>query len=388
MSANNFSGGPLRVLHLYAGNLYGGIETLLVTLARYRELGAPMAPEFGLCFRGRLWEELESTGVTVHDLGEVRFSRPWTVWRARRRLRALLPREHFDVVVCHACWPHALFAPVVRRCGVPLVFWAHDAATGTHWDERRASRTPPDLALANSEFTASTLGELFPHVPRDVLYYPVPSTSVDRGAIRETIRQALGTPMDAVVIIMACRLERWKGHTVLLEALGRLRDVPNWECWIAGGAQRPAERGYAAELQASARALAIDARVRFLGQRRDVPQLLSAADIHCQPNTGPEPFGIAFIEALYAGRPAVTAAIGGALEIVDESCGRLVAPGNAPALAEALRDLLASNTLRSQLGSAGVARAAQLCDPASRLRELANRVSRVRVPAGCCLVRS
>src|SRR5262245_65707170 len=79
----------LRVLHLYAGNLYGGIETLLVTLARYRELGAPMVPEFGLCFHGRLWDELETTGASLHDLGEVRCSRPAAVWRARTRRRAL-----------------------------------------------------------------------------------------------------------------------------------------------------------------------------------------------------------------------------------------------------------------------------------------------------------
>src|SRR5262245_19506277 len=171
----------LRVLHLYAGNLYGGIETLLVTLARYRDLGAPMVPEFGLCFHGRLWDELKATGAALHHLGEVRFSRPWTVWRARSRLRSLVTREHFDSVICHACWPHALFAPVIRRCGVPLVFWAHDAAHGERSDdgracirqatsasrlrvlgdflvERRASLTAPDLILANSRYTASTLG--------------------------------------------------------------------------------------------------------------------------------------------------------------------------------------------------------------------------------------
>ena len=56
----------------------------------------------------------------------------------------------------------------------------------------------------------------------------------------------------------------------------------------------------------------------------DVPRLLAAADIHCQPNISPEPFGIAFIEALAAGLPVVTSAIGGAIEIVDDTCGRLV----------------------------------------------------------------
>ena len=73
-----------RVLHLSAGNLYGGVETLLITLARHWALCPEMTPEFGLCFRGRIWEELTECGVMVHDMGSVRFSRPWTVWRARR----------------------------------------------------------------------------------------------------------------------------------------------------------------------------------------------------------------------------------------------------------------------------------------------------------------
>jgi glycosyltransferase involved in cell wall biosynthesis len=366
----------LRVLHLYAGNLYGGIETLLVTLARFRDLGAPMAPEFGLCFHGRLWDELHATGAPVHDLGEVRFSRPWTVWRARTRLRALLSREHFDAVVCHACWPHALFAPVVHRCGVPLVFWAHDAAAGTHWVERRASRTLPEMVLANSRFTASTLGCLFPSVPAEVQYLPVPLPGpMDRREVRRVVRAEFGTPNDAVVIITACRLERWKGHAVLLEALGRLRHVSDWECWIAGGAQQPAEQSYLGDLKNLARGIA---SVRFLGQRSDVPALLAAADIHCQPNTSPEPFGIAFIEAMYAGLPVVTTSAGGALEIVDESCGRLLQSPDGPALALALRGLIESTDLRRQLGAVGRERAARLCSPARQIQRLATRLTSLR----------
>src|SRR5258708_10528589 len=103
----------MRVLHLSAGNLYGGIETLLATLARHRSLCPAMQPHFALCFAGRLNDELEDAGVPVDLLGNVRISRPWTVWQARRRLRGLLDRQHVDAVITHGCWPHALFAPVV-----------------------------------------------------------------------------------------------------------------------------------------------------------------------------------------------------------------------------------------------------------------------------------
>jgi glycosyltransferase involved in cell wall biosynthesis len=140
--------------------------------------------------------------------------------------------------------------------------------------------------------------------------------------------------------------------------------------WIVGGAQRPHERAYLAELEAQAAAASIADRVRFLGQRADVPQLLAAADVHCQPNISPEPLGLAFIEALNAGLPVVSTRMGGAAEIVTERCGVLVDPGDATALADVLRRLIADPLERARLGEAGPARAAVLSDPARVLRRL------------------
>src|SRR5687767_11586609 len=111
----------MRVLYTYSGNMYGGVESLLVTLARHRHLCPEMDPEFALCFEGRLSRELRESGVSVHLLGEVRVSQPMTVLRARRRLRDLFQRERFDVVACHSAWSQAILGPVVRAAGLPLV---------------------------------------------------------------------------------------------------------------------------------------------------------------------------------------------------------------------------------------------------------------------------
>src|SRR5205814_808240 len=107
----------------------------------------------------------------------------------------------------------------------------------------------------------------------------------------------------------------------------------------------------------------------FVGQRSDVRQLLAAADIHCQPNLGPEPFGIAFIEALYAGLPVVTTNMGAAPEIITDDCGLLVAP-IADDLATALRALIEDPARRSKLGAEGPQRAKKLCDPRSTLKAI------------------
>ena len=129
--------------------------------------------------------------------------------------------------------------------------------------------------------------------------------------------------------------------------------------------------------------LNIGDRLRFLGQRSDVGQLMAAADIYCQPNQGPEPFGIAFIEAMQAGLPVVTTAAGGPLEIFDDSNGVLVQPNDAASLAVRLEGLLRDAELRRRLGAAGARRAAQLCDPGRQLARMHAIIQRATAGARC-----
>jgi glycosyltransferase involved in cell wall biosynthesis len=359
----------MRVLHVYSGNLYGGVETFLHTVAREQARQPGLTHAFALCFEGRLAAELRETGAELHLLGEARVGRPWTVWRARVVLRELLKRERYDAVLCHAIWPQALFGPVARAAGVPLVFYQHDALNGRHWLERWARVTTPDLVITNSRYSAGTLAAVYPHARSRLAYCPVVAPARAGAEDRARLRAELGAGEGDVVIVQTSRMQEWKGQRLLLEALGRLRQVPGWRAWVAGGAQRPEEETYLAGLKAQAEGLGLTERVSFLGQRSDVPQLLRAADIHCQPNVSAEPFGIAFVEALQAGLPVVTTAMGGPLEIIDYSCGVLVPPRPAP-LATELRKLIEHPEVRQRLGAAGPARAAKLCDPSVYLRNL------------------
>ena len=371
----------MRLLHLYSGNLFGGIETILVSLAASRR--ERLDHEFGLCFHGRLEDELVRTGARTHHLGAVRISRPASAVRARKALSALLTSTPYDRVICHAPWAQGLFGSVVRRAGVPLVFWAHDAASGRHWTEKLARRVQPDLVVCNSHYTVGTLAALYPGAPSAVVYAPVDTNGISFDAdSRRSMRASLRTPADAVVVVSACRSERWKGHVPLVNALAELKGLPNWVWWQIGGVQRPAEARYLQTVKQSARRLGVFDRVRWLGERQDVPALLAAADVYSQPNLAPEPFGVVFVEALAAGLPVVTTAFGGALEIVDDSCGRLVAPNDRTALASALRTLIEDRELRARLSSAAPARARRLCDPAVVDRRLFEVLSGMAPAAG------
>jgi glycosyltransferase involved in cell wall biosynthesis len=347
----------MKVLHVHSGNLYGGVETFLLTVARSRGFAPRMEMSVALCFEGCIADQLRAAGVTPFMLGDVRLRRPDKVRRARQALRSLLSARTFDVVVCHQAWPYAIFGSVARQAGIPIVQWAHMAQTGSHWLDRLAGRIEPDCHICNSKFTASKLPQTTARV--EVLYYPVephpPHDSPDSH--------------DSPVIIQVSRLEEWKGQRVLLEALSQVR--AGWECWQVGGSQRPAETRYLETLRADAARLGIGDRVRFLGQRSDVPALLRSADIFCQPNLEPEAFGISFVEALYAGVPVVTTALGGALEIVDRTCGVLVPPDDPAALASALARLIGDRDERGRLGRGGPERAKGLCNPATQMVAMA-----------------
>jgi glycosyltransferase involved in cell wall biosynthesis len=358
----------MRVLHVYSGNLYGGIEAVLATIARTHDV-QDLESEFALCFAGRLSDELIAAGARVHELGAVRMRQPASLLRARHRLRHMLRERKPDVVICHAFWAQALFGRTTQRARVPQVLWQHDAATGRHWTERWARRTRPALVICNSAFSQGTLQNLYEDVPSDVVCYPVAAAAVMTGARRAAIRNELGVRPEDVVIIQVARMEPWKGQLRLLRALALMSDA-EWRCWIVGGPQRDHEKMYMEKLETLSAEPPLRGRIHLLGERSDARELLRAADLLCQPSVTPEPFGVAIIEAMYAGLPVVVSDVGGPAEVVDRTCGFRVEPDDTEALARALGDLVADAALRARFSAAAPARARELCDPPRQLARL------------------
>lgn len=139
------------------------------------------------------------------------------------------------------------------------------------------------------------------------------------------------------------------GVPVLLEAVHRLGD-PEVVLVLAGGGDRVAE--YASQ----ARQLGVDRQVRFLGTvpNEELPPIYAACDIVVQPSQLFEPFGLVALEAMACGRPVIVSDLPGVRRVVqDAGGGVLVPPGDADALAAAIRSLLADPGRRASLGAAG-----------------------------------
>jgi glycosyltransferase involved in cell wall biosynthesis len=368
----------IRALHIVPGKLFGGVENTLVTWSRFRDLCPALWFEVAVSCEGRLSRELRDLKTPVHVLGEVRVRYPVSIWRARRRLRDLLRREHFDVVLCHMPWTLAIFGAVVASQRIPLAFGVEGKANDSHWTARWAVKTRPDLAICVSKFLLADVAKMFPNVPAEVVYNPVAPVRPLNQSERIAVRTEAKTPADAIVVAQAGRLEQGKGHRPCLEALALLRELPRWTCWQIGGPQTQAEVRYFESLQQQAARLGIGDRVRFLGQRTDVPRLLAASDVYCQPNdTFPEGMGNSFVEAMRCGLPVVTSCIGGAPEVVAEDCGVLLAPGDVAGLAATLERLITDQESRAELGGAGRRRAESRFSPRTQIPRMYEALSGV-----------
>ena len=166
---------------------------------------------------------------------------------------------------------------------------------------------------------------------------------------RARLRGEWGLGADEVVAAFVGRLDRQNGVDVLLAAMDRLADGAGVRWVLAGdGPGREAVQRHVA---------ASGGRAQWLGFRRDVAAVLSAADVFVAPSRW-EGLPLATAEAMAAGLPVVAARAPGLEEVVlDGRTGLLVPREDPQALADAIGRLAAAPALRSRLGAAGRDRA-------------------------------
>jgi glycosyltransferase involved in cell wall biosynthesis len=165
----------------------------------------------------------------------------------------------------------------------------------------------------------------------------------------QTLRREIGVPDGSTVLLSVGRLTRQKNYPLMLDALSRMKDRTDWfYVQVGEGEDRDA-------LQARATELGIDARVRFLGLRKDVPRVMQASDVFVLSSAW-EGFPYVVVEALANGLPIVSTDVGGVADaVIDGQNGYLVAPGDAAGLADKLQALIADRSLREAMSKRGKA---------------------------------
>ena len=167
---------------------------------------------------------------------------------------------------------------------------------------------------------------------------------VDRAALRAE----LGISPATFAFCVPGRLERVKGHSYLISALGLiLPQLGDAVALICG------DGPLRASLEAQCRELSLANQVRFLGFRRDLPAILAASDCTVLPSVESENLSVAVLESLMAGTPAVVTNVGGMAEAVQSGVtGLVVPPADAEALASALLLMVSDRERAAAMGQA------------------------------------
>jgi len=357
-----------RILIVIGSLDVGGAEMhLLQVLPPLAKLGFDIRVHT-LTGRGTLADRFEASGIrVVAPPGSEAGSRAGGfAGRAYRALRAGVSLAHFlrtwRPVIVH------FFLPESYLVGAPVAMLASNAKrvmSRRSLNDYQAKR--PVLArlehalhghmqalVGNSQAVVDQLAaEGAPRRSLHLIRNGIDLARFAQPAPRAEVRAAIGTSGNSLVIACVANLIPYKGHADLIEALASAHDLPPWELWCAGR-----DDGVGTELRARAEAAGVGARIRWLGPRSDIPELLAAADIGVLASHE-EGFPNAVVEAMAAGLPVVATKVGGIPEAVaDGSTGLLVAPRDGAALSAALVRLGAQPDLRRKMGEAGRTRVA------------------------------
>jgi glycosyltransferase involved in cell wall biosynthesis len=338
----------MRVLHVISEMGAGGAEAVVAGMVRS---GGEFGWESGVASGGgHRAEALRAQGFATFDVPVAR-RRATGVLRAVSAVRSAVRAFSPDVVVAHNVSASLVSRLAARR---PVVTVFHGVAEADLGGAARILRRTSSAVVAVAEASAErlrALGVTTEVIPNAVFAEP---PRVDRAAVRGV----LGIGADVPVALCPARLEPQKRHDVLLEAWGM---VAGAMLLLAG------DGSLRADLEHRAEELGVADRVRFLGTRCDVPDLLEAADVTVLTSDW-EGMPIAVLESLAAGRPVVASDVDGVREALAGGGGVLV-PRRSPAeTAAALASFLFDARACAAAGAAGRAAVERDHDPHTFLK--------------------
>jgi glycosyltransferase involved in cell wall biosynthesis len=330
--AEPIGGAQVHVRDLAFALLAGGHQPIVVTSGN-----------------GTYTESLRAAGVQTIILDSLRAPiNPIGDLRAFRQIRELLKTLQPDMVSTHSSKAGILGRMAARSLGIPVIFtahgWAftpgipsHHAALYT-WIERLAAPLASRV-IAVSEFDRQLA------ISRGVVSSRKLVT-IHNGMpdISPTLRaDPSRTP---VRLAMVARFEPQKDHATLLHALAGLMSYA-WSLDLIGdGPLQP-------KMEELSQRLGLAGRIRFWGQRMDVDAILAEVQVALLISNW-EGLPRSILEAMRAGLPVVSSAVGGVPESVrDGETGFTVARGDVAGLRERLRQLLVDAGLRTRMGRSG-----------------------------------
>ena len=346
----------LQVLHVMS---IGGAEVLVDRMVR------ALADEFDFAIAcldesGSLGETLVEDGFRVCNLNRAKgIDR-----HCYRRLREFSNEVGAQVLHAHQYTPffYSLAARGLRR-NLPIVLTEHGRH---HPDYRKWKRVVFNRILSRRCDRIVGVGEAVRHALIKNEGFPKSQVEVIyNGVCTKRFQQLLSArcemptefnlPRNARVVIQVARLDYLKDHLTAARAFNILAEQDPLAHWLIVG-DGPEKSAIVESVNATAHAN----RVRFVGERSDVPKILAGCDVMLLSSIS-EGIPLVLIEGMLTKLPVVSTNVGGVPEVIRDGVdGILVPPKTPDALARALQTVLGDLTLATQYGENGCKRAKQL----------------------------
>ena len=327
---------PIKVLQLLATMPVGGAEIMVADIATGLDPARFEVTVACLGEPGPLGEELSQLGKRVLDLG-LDLKRT-SAFSLVRRVRELLQEIRPDILHTHLYHPNFYGRLAALGLGLPgMVATVHNIYARVKWHRSLANY----LLARVSDYVLV----FSPQVREDVLRYDwvpearlkmlTPGVRLEGPNPRET-REEIRNRLDLGGFCLGnvARLEVQKGHEDLLTAVQQVyREIPGLTLLLVGDGSR------GAELRELTQSLGLEQVVRFLGTRRDIPEILQALDAFIMPSRW-EGIPLTLLEAMGYGLPVISTRVGRAPEIITDGVnGRLTPVAEPEALARAILEL-------------------------------------------------
>jgi len=331
----------MKVLQIVPELNVGGVETGTVDLAKY--LVRHGHPAVVVSNGGALVEDLQNAGVKHYQL-PVHKKSLWTVYKCVKELERIIKEEKVDIVHARSRIPAWIAFFTCRKTKTPIITTCHG-----YYSNHLFSKIMgwAKIVIVPSNVIGRHMIDEFGVASRDIRLIP---RSVDLEKFRSLKAK---NEKGAYVISIVGRITPLKGHEYFFKAMARvLRSIPNIKIWVIGEAPANKE-SYKQELMILVKRLGLTEYLQFLGNRKDVPQLLARSHCLVLSTVTEEAFGRVILEAQAAGVPVVATRVGGVVDIIDdEKTGLLVTPKDPEGMSQAVIRVLRDKGLTERLTTA------------------------------------
>ena len=335
----------MKILFVITRAEMGGGQTHVVDLLR--GLRDEFDVELATGEEGYLTNAASDLGVRWHVLPDlVQPMRPLKDLKALRQCVGLIREIRPDLVHTHTSKAGVIGRLAARIAGVPSIFTAHTwcfaEGTSLKW---KLVGLPVERFAARCCQRIITVSEANRQLAIRQRVAPQNHFVTVHNGVADCAPRALHGPTDIPRIVMVARFSEQKAQSLLVEAVSAIR-MPFKLSFVGDGPLRPA-------VEQQVDAAGLRDRVEFLGERRDIPEILASANVFAL-FTNWEGFPISILEAMRAGLPVVASSVDGVPEAVDTGrTGYLAPAADVAAFRSALEKLLADPDLRASMGAAG-----------------------------------